>query len=139
MKKLPEDLWNRKAIRLFLYTAVFELPIGLLFLAFPSWTAGLFFGFTMSELTSVTVARIAGAAITFLAFLSWQSRGVASGREGLKLARSLLLYNVLVAIILVWYLALAKPTALIILALIVHLLLGTLCVAVLTTKRGAEG
>ncbi len=139
MEKLGEDLWSRKANRLFSYTAVFEMLTGLLFLALPSWTSELFFGLPLSEQTGITLGRIAGAAITALAVLCWQSRGAQSRPEGLRLATSLFLYNILVAIILVYHIALAKLTVLLILALIVHSVLGILCVAVLTTKRGAVG
>jgi hypothetical protein len=90
-----------KAQHLFTYTAVIEFLTGLLFIAIPTKIAALFFGFPMTEVTGITICRIAGAALIVLAYLCWQFRGDAAGQGSMSLVKGLLMYNVIVMVILI--------------------------------------
>jgi hypothetical protein len=85
---------------LFTATAVIELGAGLALLTCPSATAGLLLGAPLEASASLTVARVAGAALLALGVACWLARGDAHRRAARGLVAAMVLYNFGVAVIL---------------------------------------
>jgi hypothetical protein len=81
-------------------TAVIELGAGLALLSCPSATAMLLVGAPLDAPATLTVARVAGAALLALGIACWLARGDASSRAARGLVAAMVLYNFGVAVIL---------------------------------------
>ena len=81
-------------------TAVIELGAGVALLTCPSATAVLLVGVPLEASASLTVARVAGAALLALGVACWLSRGDAYSRAARGLVAAMVFYNLGVAIIL---------------------------------------
>lgn len=88
------------ASTLFTATAVIELGAGLALLTCPSATAVLLVGVPLEALASLTVARVAGAALLALGVACWLARGDARSRAARGLVAAMVIYNFGVAVIL---------------------------------------
>ena len=91
---------SSSASTLFIATAVIELGAGLALLTCPSATAVLLVGAPLEAPASLTVARVAGAALLALGIACWLARGDAHSRAARGLVPAMVLYNFGVAVIL---------------------------------------
>ena len=91
---------SSSASTLFTATAAIELGAGLALLTCPSATAVLLVGASLEVPASLTVARVAGAALLALGIACWLARGDAHSRAARGLVAAMVLYNLGVAIIL---------------------------------------
>jgi hypothetical protein len=81
-------------------TAVLEAGIGIGLLAAPSVVAQVLLGATLDAPASVTVARVAGAALLTIAVACWLARSDARSCAARGLVSAMVLYNLGAAIIL---------------------------------------
>jgi hypothetical protein len=81
-------------------TAVIELGASLALLSCPSATAMLLVGAPLEAPATLTVARVAGAALLALGVACWLARGDARSRAARGLVAAMVFYNLGVAIIL---------------------------------------
>ena len=84
---------SSSASTLFTATAVIELGAGLALLTFPSATAVLLVGAPLEAPVSLTVARVAGAALLALGVACWLARSDAYSRAARGLVAAMVLYN----------------------------------------------
>jgi hypothetical protein len=91
---------SSSASTLFTATAVIELGAGLALLSCPSATAVLLVGAPLEAPVSLTVARVAGAALLALGIACWLARDDAHSRAARGLVAAMVLYNLSVAVIL---------------------------------------
>ena len=91
---------SSSASTLFTATAAIELGAGLALLTCPSVTAVLLVGASLEVSASLTVARVAGAALLALVVACWLARGDAHSRAARGLVAAMVLYNFGVAVIL---------------------------------------
>ena len=91
---------SSSASTLFTATAVIELGAGLALLICPSATAVLLVGAPLGAPASLTVARVAGAALLALGIACWLAGGDAHSRAARGLVAAMVLYNFGVAVIL---------------------------------------
>ena len=83
-------------------TAVIEVGAGLALLCFPSTTAELLVGLPLDTPAALTVARVCGAGLLSLGVACWLARGDIQSRAARGLIVAMLLYNVAVAVILIF-------------------------------------
>jgi hypothetical protein len=88
------------ASKLFTATAVLELGAGLALLTCPSATVVVLVGAPLEAPVSLTLARVAGAALLALGVACWLARGDAYSRAARGLIAAMVLYNFGVAVIL---------------------------------------
>src|SRR5271169_6479431 len=81
-------------------TAVIELGAGLALLGCPSTTAVLLVGAPLETPASITVARVAGAALLTLGVACWLARVDTQSRAARGLVGAMVVYNLGVAVIL---------------------------------------
>lgn len=81
-------------------TAVIELGAGLALLSCPSATAMILVGAPLEASATLTVARVAGAALLALGVACWLASGDAQSRAARGLVAAMVLYNLGVAVIL---------------------------------------
>ena len=86
---------------LFTATAVLEGGTGLALLARPSAVAAVLLGNSLERPAEFVIARVAGAALLSIAVACWLTRPDAKDRASSGLVVALLLYNTIVAILLV--------------------------------------
>lgn len=91
---------SSSASTLFTATAVIELGAGLALLTCPSATTVLLVGAPLEASATLTVARVAGAALLALGVACWLARGDAHSRAARGLVAAMVLYNLGVAVIL---------------------------------------
>jgi len=91
---------SSSASTLFTAAAVIELGAGLALLTCPSATAVLLVGAPLEAPASLTVARVAGAALLALGVSCWLARGDGYSRAARGLVAAMVLYNFGVAVIL---------------------------------------
>src|SRR6478752_3805650 len=82
-------------------TAVLEGGTGLALLARPSTVTAVLLGASLERPAEFLIARVAGAALLSIAVVCWLTRPDAKGRATSGLVVALLLYNTIVAILLV--------------------------------------
>jgi hypothetical protein len=88
------------ASTLYTVTAAIELGAGVALLSCPSATAMLLVGAPLEAPATLTVARVAGAALLALGVACWLARGDAQSRAARGLVAAMVLYNLGVAVIL---------------------------------------
>ncbi len=81
-------------------TAVIELGAGVALLSCPSATAMLLVGAPLEASATLTVVRVAGAALLALGVACWLARGNAHSRAARGLVAAMVLYNLGAAVIL---------------------------------------
>jgi hypothetical protein len=86
--------------RLLAVSAVIELGAGLALLTCPSATAVLLVGVPLEASASLTVARVAGAALLALGVACWLARDNAQSRAARGLLAAMVLYNLGASIVL---------------------------------------
>jgi hypothetical protein len=86
--------------RLLAVSAVIELGAGLALLSCPSATAILLVGESLEASATLTVARIAGAALLALGVACWLARDNAQSRAARGLLAAMVLYNLGASIVL---------------------------------------
>jgi hypothetical protein len=91
---------SSSASTLYTATAVIELGAGLALLSCPSATAMFLVGAPLEAPATLTVARVAGAALLALGVACWLARGDAQSRAARGLIAAMVLYNLGVAVIL---------------------------------------
>jgi hypothetical protein len=87
------------ASTLYVATAAIELGAGLALLTCPSATAVLLVGAPLEAPASLTVARVAGAALLALSIACWLARDDAHSRAARGLLAAMVLYNFGVAVL----------------------------------------
>jgi hypothetical protein len=85
---------------LFIVIAAIELGAGLALLCCPSFTVALLIGSELDNSASVTLGRVAGAALSASGLVCWLARDDTQSRAARGLVVTVLLYNVAVAAIL---------------------------------------
>jgi len=83
-------------------TAIIESITGLLLVTFPSLVTSLLLGSALDSSIALTVARIAGVALTALGITCWIARNDNQSSALKGLITALIVYNVGVAIVLVY-------------------------------------
>ena len=121
--------------KLLAITAIIEAATGIGLLVVPQLTARLLLGATLDTPAALTVARVAGAALLAISVACWLSR-----ENGRALVVALLLYNVIVAGLLVYgALALALSGLGLWPAIVLHLAFAFWCMACLASRRVGIG
>ena len=116
-------------------TTLFELPTGLALLALPSLFASLLLGVPLDAPSGLVIARVAGAALLSLCVVCWVARDDSSSRTARSVVAALLLYNVVVAALLVHArLGLGLSGIVLWPAVLFHIVLGVWCVRCLQNK-----
>jgi hypothetical protein len=87
---------------LLVITALVEAATGLALLILPSLPVSLLLGTSLDASSGAVVARVAGAALLSLAFACWLSRNDRQSQSAPNLTKALLLYNLVVAAVLVY-------------------------------------
>ena len=117
--------------KLLTITAIIEAATGVGLLAAPAVLAQLLLGGTLDTLVALTVARVGGAALLTISVACWLSR-----ENGRALVVAMLLYNVVVAGLLVYAaLALALSGFGLWPTIALHLAFAFWCMACLGSKR----
>jgi len=123
-----------KPASLLMVTAVLEAGTGLALMTIPSVVSTMLLGATLDPPVALVVARIAGVALVSLGVACWLARTEAQGRAGRGLIAAMLIYNAVVAAVLVlaglhgigfW------PVVLL------HVILAVWCSACLRTKQSS--
>jgi hypothetical protein len=123
-----------KPTTLLVITAVFEAGTGLALMTIPSVVSTILLGATLDPPVALVVARVAGAALVSLGVACWLARAEERGRGARGLIAAMLLYNTVVAAVLVlaglhgigfW------P------AVLIHVVLAVWCLACLRTKQSS--
>jgi hypothetical protein len=86
--------------RLLIVTAVIELGAGVALLCFPSVTVALLLGSSLDTATALTLARVAGTALSALGGASWLAQYDAQSCAARGLVTAMVLYNLGTVIIL---------------------------------------
>jgi hypothetical protein len=123
-----------KPTTLLVITAVFEAGTGLALMTIPSVVSTILLGATLDPPVALVVARVAGAALVSLGVACWLARAEQPGRGARGLIAAMLLYNTVVAAVLVlaglhgigfW------P------AVLIHVVLAVWCLACLRTRQSS--
>ena len=86
--------------RLLIVTAVIELGAGVALLCFPSATVALLLGSSLDTPAAMTLARVAGTALSALGIASWLAQYDAQSCAARGLVSAMVLYNLGAVIIL---------------------------------------
>jgi hypothetical protein len=120
-------------------TAVIELGAGLALLTCPSATAVLLVGAPLEASASLTVARVAGAALLALGVACWLARGDAYSRAARGLVAAMVLYNFGVAVILGAGGIRSQPVGIALWpAVMLHVAMTVWCIASLLGRHAAD-
>ena len=122
-----------KASLLLKLTAIAEIPIALALLFTPAFLIRDLLGAEITLPFEFSLARISGAAILVLGFLAWKY-SVMAWQSIHPLLLALSFYNALVAIFLLQSSIETKRTPLLLVAFLVHIILGTLCLVLLIRR-----
>ena len=87
---------------LFMATAVLEASTGLALLVSPALVASILIGAPFATPADSVVGRITGAALLTLGFACWRARGDGLSSSASALISALLLYNSVVALLLIY-------------------------------------
>jgi len=118
--------------KLLTVTAIIEAATGVGLLAAPAVLAGLLLGGALDTSAALTVARVAGTALLAISVACWLSR-----ENGRALVASMLLYNLVVAGLLVHgALALALSGLGLWPTVALHFAFAFWCIACLRSRRG---
>jgi hypothetical protein len=91
---------NTKA--LLVVVAVSELVMGVALLVAPSVIVGLLLGASLDYPAAIVVGRVAGAALLAIGLICWLQRDIGRGVAQTGLLAGLLVYNVVVAVLLLY-------------------------------------
>jgi hypothetical protein len=110
-------------------TALLELGAGLAVLIFPEVFVDLLLRSTLDGIAALTVARIAGAALTALAVACWLARNDPASAAARELTLAMVLYN-LGAVLVLGYAGVQSQVVGILLwpAVIIHVVMTVWCV-----------
>jgi hypothetical protein len=120
---------------LLMVTALIEAATGLALLLAPSLLVSLLIGTTLDTPSALVLARVAGAALLSLGLVCWLARNDRRSRATRGLILALLLYNTMVAAVLVHaHVALGLSGIALWPAVVVHIAMAGWCV--LATAKG---
>jgi hypothetical protein len=108
---------------------------GFALILFPSITAELLLGSSLTAVSGITLGRVAGAALISLASACWLARNDQQSRSAKGLIAAMLLYNITVLLILAYAGFTSQLTGMLLLALIIHLGLTAWCMYALQNVR----
>jgi len=116
-------------------SAALELGAGLAVLLFPEVFVDLLLRSTLDGIPALTVARIAGAALTALAVACWLARNDPGSAAARGLTQAMVLYN-LGAVLVLGYAGMQSQVVGILLwpAVIIHLVMTVWCVLAVIRK-----
>lgn len=121
---------------LLIIAAVIEAGAGLVLLLIPTVAVSILLGVPLNTLTGLVAGRIAGAALIALAIACWQARNGERGSPSMGVVEAMSFYNFAAAMVLVYAgVRLELRSALLWLAIILHLGLGAWCVLQLWFTR----
>jgi hypothetical protein len=112
--------------------AIIEAPTGVALLVLPTVAAGLLVGASLDMPASLTVTRVAGAALLSLAVACWLARNDERSRAAKGLVASMLLYNIgAVAVLAFAAISLRLGGVALWPAVVLHVLMAVWCLACL--------
>jgi len=113
---------------LFIASAIIEFMTGFALIVLPSLTIELLLGLPPGNSSGVIAGRVAGAAIIALAIACWFAREDAQSRAAKGLITAMFLYNITALVILAYAGFTSQITAMLLMAMIAHLLLSGWCI-----------
>jgi len=87
--------------KLLVITALLEAGTGVALLVAPVLLVGILLGASLDPASGVAVGRVAGAAILALSVACWGARDAGPGRASAGIVAAMLLYNIMVAALLI--------------------------------------
>lgn len=84
------------------FTSIIESATGLVLIVLPSLLTKLLFASKLDTPVTLTVARVAGAAILALAAACWFARNDGQNPAARGIVRAMLLYNIAIALVLIY-------------------------------------